>query len=354
MNEKSEKAEKICNYCGAKFENQIIYCLECGKLIQNVSSKKKEPIIKKRFRTCKGCGSVIESVDLDQCPICYTLLDEVPKDTEISTNNELTLMFNSKGKKLELMVNKNRWNYKEGIKVFEFSILSYIFTYMIIMSFLMVLGVQSIEPSFNSLVLESLPRSSLIIYPLYYIISKKHNFSKFGFNSSLKNLLLALLVGIIGAILLLLLNFGIEQVVEGFISLGSPSFLEYNNNISIYRKIMGSSIIFVIIYLLISNLTIIAVELAYRGVLHPSLKAKFGPNIKSSFLVILISSFIYSGIETLFFFPTDVMLGLVVFLNYLTLFMVLGILYEFKSNLFTTIFAHIMFNIIWLIVFVFS
>ncbi|MBN1801491.1 MAG: CPBP family intramembrane metalloprotease [Candidatus Lokiarchaeota archaeon] len=350
----NEKTETVCNYCGARFESLKIYCPECGKLIDNVPSLKKQTLktINKK-RICKGCGSTIESKSLEQCPICNTVLDQIPEIAENRDKKEFGLIFDSRGRKLEPIINKKYWNYKEGIKVFELSILNYVITYILLLSVLIVPDTQSNDPSFITLILEMLPRISLIAYPLYYIISKKHDYSKLGFDSNPKKIIIAFILGIIGSLALLFSNFGMELILNRFISVDSPGFIEYFNNLSLIKAILGSSVIFVIIYLLISSLAIVAVELAYRGVLHRSLRARFGSTIKARSVVVILSSLIYGSIESFFFFPADLVLGVFIFINYIAMFIILGVIYEFKSNLYTTIIAHVLFNTIWVVVFVF-
>ena len=92
--------------------------------------------------------------------------------------------------------------------------------------------------------------------------------------------------------------------------------------------------------LLTASLSVGAVsaEIVFRGVLHNALKKKFDNN----FYVILIVSLAYSIMLLMFSFP----IGLSFFLaNFLT-FTVLGILYEINGNIFNTILANILYNII--------
>lgn len=98
-NEKDKKViNKYCVYCGAKVNEGQIYCPKCGKLFVKVkvarkttenTNQVKEELIPIRedqkhkiSRKCPGCGSIISSAILEQCPICNAKLEkvELPKD----------------------------------------------------------------------------------------------------------------------------------------------------------------------------------------------------------------------------------------------------------------------------------
>ena len=96
MSRESDRIVKHCVYCGARIFPGQVYCPECGKLI--VQAKKSKEIIKHRkiaekpvykqpdqySRTCSGCGSIINSIVLEQCPICNAILEKIPEQIKSS------------------------------------------------------------------------------------------------------------------------------------------------------------------------------------------------------------------------------------------------------------------------------
>ena len=80
MSEENEKKIKFCVFCGVDVGSEKIYCPNCGKLIVKLETTEKpeEELSPKKIisvppseisRKCPGCGSIITSTILNQCPI---------------------------------------------------------------------------------------------------------------------------------------------------------------------------------------------------------------------------------------------------------------------------------------------
>ena len=87
--ENEQQITKFCVYCGTTIEDNTAYCPnpKCGKLVINIKPSEeslqkqaKQPENSKKAilsRICSGCGSVITSSILEQCPICDTKLEKI-------------------------------------------------------------------------------------------------------------------------------------------------------------------------------------------------------------------------------------------------------------------------------------
>jgi endogenous inhibitor of DNA gyrase (YacG/DUF329 family) len=95
MSQENKKPIKFCVYCGAEVAKDKIYCPNCGKLVVKLKesekqakqhiSQKPSPMKKDEIsRKCPGCGSVITSIILDQCPICNTALEKIPEAKKVA------------------------------------------------------------------------------------------------------------------------------------------------------------------------------------------------------------------------------------------------------------------------------
>ena len=91
MSEENEKTVKYCIYCGATIDKSKTYCPNCGKLVLKIDSEKTQvkprdqikSTVKAQMpisRKCPGCGSIITSNILEQCPICNTPLEKIPEE----------------------------------------------------------------------------------------------------------------------------------------------------------------------------------------------------------------------------------------------------------------------------------
>ena len=160
-------------------------------------------------RKCPKCNSIISSKILKQCPICDTVLEELPAEISLKKEGQDSLLVFT-GKKLELtnkyIIKKDQWTFKEAIAVFFNSLVFYIFSELVIVGLFYI----SLDPSSQNMQLSitievitisQIPGAFLLIYPIFYIYSKKHKISKLGLNAEKKNLSIALMFGIIGGIL---------------------------------------------------------------------------------------------------------------------------------------------------------
>ena len=94
MSKDNEKKIKYCVYCGADVEKHKAYCPNCGKIIIKLSPSEipteprpiHKPVSTQRVeisRKCPGCGSIVTSTILEQCPICNATLEKIPEVKKI-------------------------------------------------------------------------------------------------------------------------------------------------------------------------------------------------------------------------------------------------------------------------------
>ncbi|MFX1239293.1 MAG: type II CAAX prenyl endopeptidase Rce1 family protein, partial [Promethearchaeota archaeon] len=284
-------------------------------------------------------------------PICNEHLKKIPGQQKDSLRSKVGYIFDSK--KLRPVNNKDRWNFKEGIKIFESSILTYLMVYIMILLILNDPSFQSTGLTIFYLILEKLPHISLFIYPLLYIILRKDRFLKLGFDSKGRKLHTIFFFAFIGIFTLFFLNLFFGMLIENLQRMSVPGFINYSGNSLLIRNIINTSGFWFIFYYSFSVLSVISIEIAYRGVLHNALKDKFGTNLKGRSIVILIVSGMFAFIESLMSFLNDVLLGLVFLAYYFLLFLILGILYELKGRIYNTLITYVIFDIVTMIIFVF-
>ena len=362
MSNENEIKLNYCVYCGEKTKGQV-YCPNCGKLvIQSVEKLQKEETTEIATSTirvdisrkCSGCGSIITSTILEQCPICNTLLEPIP---EYKKPAKIKPGFVFKDKKLkseqELIIKKDAWNFKEGMTVFMNSIMIYVFIQFLLIMFIWVQLGQDIisELNINMILISQIPGIALGIYPLWYIYSNKHNSQKLGFTSDSKKIALAFLIGIVGGLLLLAINYLSGLINDFFIDIGLE-FFDISEYIAMENKVIReASLIWIILLLLIISLQAISTEIIFRGVLHNALKEKFEKgekDIAGKLKVILIVALAYSALYVLFSF------SIIFFILNFLVFLVLGILYELTKNIYNTIIASIFyFNLIIILMYFF-
>ncbi len=144
MSKNNEKKIKYCVYCGVDVGKET-YCPNCGKLVIKLNRSKKpkrsriiykpDSIEKAEIsRKCPGCGSIVTSTLLDQCPICNTMLEKISEAKKELIQRKPGLIFTNK--KLEpeqkFILKKNRWNLKEGINVFGTCMYIYIIVFFLV------------------------------------------------------------------------------------------------------------------------------------------------------------------------------------------------------------------------------
>ncbi len=364
MSEENKRKIKYCVYCGADIEEGKVYCPKCGKLAikrkPTISSQPESLPIKEEFtRKCSGCGSLISSTRIQQCPICNTVLEKVPDHLKPKPKKQSGFIFANKKLQPEhkFEIRKESWNSKEGYRVFEASIFSYLAVFMLILMILstqMNLNTLEIDQNIFTILLETFPIIALGIYPIYYIMAKKNSFIKLGFIPDIKKIAYALMLGVLGAFGLYLINILSDHIFFLLLNAGFENFITYHANILEFNQIVKESGFWLLLYCLLVSLMAIATEIAYRGVLQNTLKQRFGEEIKGKLVVSLLVALVYAGINILVFLISDLYIGIFLFITDFLMFFLLGILYELNGNLYNTIFTQVFYNLlIILIVFLF-
>ena len=188
------------------------------------------------------------------------------------------------------------------------------------------------------ILLSQIPELLFGIYPLWYIYSKKHSYRKLGLISESKKFLLALLIGVLGGLCLFLINYFSGYLIN-IISDAGLDFFEIKETIDEQNSIIQNADVLLIVFLtILLSLGSFSTEIVFRGVLHNTLKERY----KNDFKVILFVALIYSVVMLLFSFP----LGLVYFFVNFIIFTILGLLYEINKNLYNTIIASVIYNLL--------
>lgn len=363
--DENERKLKNCVYCGASTEDHI-YCPNCGKLVVTIKGEK--PQIEQKTslstrskpisieRVCSGCGSVITSTILDQCPICNTLLVPIPAYEKVAKSKPGFIFTDKKlQSEQKLVLSKDSWSVKEGLNVFVTSLLIYMFAQFFLIMFVfygMMEGTSTTDLTIELILLSQIPGILLGIYPLRYIYKRKHKIKKLGFTSDSRKIVLALFIGIGGGILLLAVNF-LSGLINtfiynlGFEFFGIGDYIEEERN-----AIREASLIWLIILLVVLSFQAISTEIVFRGVLHNTLKERFekGENdFSGKIKVILLVALSYSLLYILFSF----LIGIIFFILNLLVFLILGILYEINRNIYNTIVASIFYYNLIIILMVF-
>ena len=352
MSKESYPKIKHCVHCGASVEETEIYCPECGKLVIKVKPNKKviNPISSQKLeisRKCSGCGSTITSTILDQCPICNTELEKISEKYKASIQKKPGLIFMNK--KLEpeqkFLLKKDTWNLKEGINVFGTCIYILVIIFFLIFTLMSLqFDADDVDLNIIVIVLSQIPELVFGVYPIWYIYRKRHSYHKLGFSSDSRKILIAIGIGIGGALILILIDF----LSNTFISLIGDAGLDFFDiEISIIEQnqvIRNADLLWILLLTLLLTMGVISSEIVFRGVLHNALKQKF----KKEYYVILIVALAYSLVMLLFSFP----IGLSFFLTNFLSFTVLGVLYSVNGNIYNTIIANCLYNIVIMILIV--
>lgn len=369
MSKENEKQQivKHCVYCGTRIEENKIYCPKCGKLVVKIQPSKEKSRLQKigakppqkiiASRKCSGCGSIITSSVLEQCPICNTKLEQIPilqkaKSSETPLNKTGYVFTNKKlVPEQKFIIKKDTWNFREGINVFGNSLMVYIVIRLLI-TMLLALPLDPsapIELNITTILLSQIPDVIFGVYPLWYIFSKKHNFQKLRFNFKTGPFLIALLIGVIGSIGLII----IENFSSIFIHFMYDSGINFYDIFSYLDEqtlvLQNADLIWVILLMVILSLSAISTELVFRGVLHNTLNERFENDLIGRSSVIFIIALIYSILFLFFTLP----IGIYFFLVNFIVFIFLGILYEVNKNILTTIIASIIYNIALIILIVY-
>lgn len=348
MPESNEKKAKYCVYCGSYVEEGRTYCPNCGKLVLKLKPEEKKvkqqivkrPAVSEKMqitRKCPGCGSIITTSVLDQCPICNTILEKIPEQKKIMIQKKPGLVFTNKKFEVEqkFILKKDTWNLKEGINLFGNCLYILIIVYFLL-STIIAFQIESanIEVNIYINLIRCIPELLFGIYPLLYIYSKKHSYKKLGLKSESKKIILAVLIGILGGLLLFLINYFSGYLIDFIYEVGLD-FFKIKENIEKQNSIIRDADLLPIILLaILLSLVSFSTEVVFRGVLHNTLKERF----KNDFKVILLVASIYTVVMLL-------MLSFNFFVNFI-IFMVLGLLYEINENLYNTIIASVFYYLL--------
>jgi len=371
MSKEDEKQpiSKFCVYCGTTIEEDIAYCPnpKCGKLVINIKPSedsldkqvsKPELLKKERIsRKCSGCGSIITSSILEQCPLCDTKLEKIPEQKGGAQDEkpQRKTGYVYANKKLvpeqRFILKRNKWNFREGIKVFGNSLMTYV-TIRLILTMLLTLQLgptDTIDMNITTILLSQIPDIIFGVYPLYYIYSKKHKFLKLGLMLKTRFIIIALIIGIIGSAGLILID-NFSSITINFMYTLGFDFFDIGALIAEENLILqNANIIFIVLLIALISLSVISIEIAFRGVLHNTLKAHFANNFLGKTSVIAIVALIYSALFLFFTFP----IGIYFFIPNFLIFLFLGIIYEINKNLLSTIIANLTYTIFLIILIVY-
>ena len=345
MSKESERKIKYCVYCGSYVEKNKVYCPSCGKLVIKIKPGQKlpKPISPQKIdisRKCPNCGSLITSTILDQCPICNTALEKLSDVKRTMIQKKPGLIFISK--KLEpehkFMLKKDTWNLKEGISIFGTSIYILVIVFFLIYFLTTLLALDVTNISIELILLNQIPEILFGLYPIWYIYNKKHSYNKLGFFSDSKKFVLAILIGIFGTVLLLLIEFFSSSLIN-FMSDVGLDFFNIKSSIEAQNLVINNADLLMIIALtMMLCLRAISTEIVFRGVFHNTLKQKF----RNDYYVVILVALAYSLVMLIFTFP----IGIGFFLLDFLVFIMLGLLYSINGNIFNTIVANIAYNIV--------
>jgi len=358
MSKENESAQliKYCVHCGAKVDKKETYCPKCGKLVINLKSMKEiseegkisrgpESLgYNKISRKCAGCGSIITSTVLDQCPICSSLLEPLP---EIKRPVQSSTGFIFTNKKLEaeqkFTLNKGSWKFREGLHIFFNSIMFYVIAYfLIIIIYLSTVSQNNQDITIFLILLSQLPSLLFGIIPLWYIYTRKHKYEKLGFSSDKRKNRLALIIGILGGLGIIAISYLSGYTYQFLYDIGLD-FYDIQTYIDQEYRIIRGAGLWLIILLVELIFASISIEIAFRGVLHNTLKEKFNDNkISGKILISTIVALVYSA----FFLALSFPIGIYFLIPNFLIFLLLGMLYEINDNIYNTIIALIIYNVL--------
>ncbi|MFX0021650.1 MAG: type II CAAX prenyl endopeptidase Rce1 family protein [Candidatus Hermodarchaeota archaeon] len=350
MSKETQKKIKYCVFCGADVGENKTYCPNCGKLVIKIAPGKKilkpQPQPKEDYsRKCPNCGSTITSTVLDQCPICNAELEKISEIRKTIVQKKPGLIFTNK--KLEpeqkFILRKDNWNLKEGINVFGTCIYILVIVFFLLATFSFQL--ETAPLTIEQILLSQVPELLYGIYPLWYIYNKKHSYTKLGFRTESKKISLAIVIGILGFFMLLLINFFSDWLINSMSDIGLDVF-DITTRIEEYNQVIrDSNLLWNFLLILALCVVTISSEIVFRGVLHNTLKQRF----RNSYIVILIVASAYSLLILFFTIPY----GIYFFLFNLSGYILLGFLYEINQNIYNTMIAGLLYNIISIIILLF-
>ncbi|MHA1670874.1 MAG: zinc-ribbon domain-containing protein [Promethearchaeota archaeon] len=354
MSDDKENVRKIkyCVHCGAEVSESEIYCPKCGKLVAKlIKPQPKKP--QSISRKCSECGSIINSPILEQCPICNAKLEKAPKQPKIASEEKsqekVGVIFTNKKfiSEKKISIKKDAWTIREGINVFSNSLMVYVFLRFLII-ILVFSQSSSIESNMAMLLLEQIPDIIFGVYPLWYIYSKKHDLKKIGLFKN--KILITFLIGIAGAACLIIIEYSSGFIIDFINDIGINVYDIKAYIVEENQVIRNADIIWIISLIFLLCLGTISTEIVYRGVLHNALKEYFENKFTGRIMIILTVSLVYSGLILFFTFPV----GIYFFLLNFLVFTALGIIYEINGNLFNTIIAGLIYDVLIVLIIYFN
>ena len=158
-----------------------------------------------------------------------------------------------------------------------------------------------------------------------------------------------MIIGIIGSVGLILID-NFSSMIITFMYNSGIDFFDVNAYLAEeYLILQNTNLLFIVLLIALMSLSAISIEIAFRGVLHNTLKARFDNDFLGKTTAIAIVALIYSALFLFFTLPT----GIYFFIPNFMVFLFLGVLYEINNNLLSTIIANVAYNIVIIILIVY-
>lgn len=360
-----------CPKCGSKIHENTQFCQKCGynfapvkesdwkaatikPKTKNGKSLHKRIDLEPLKRKCTGCGTIVISKVLEQCPECYEMLPSLPEVYKKALQAKMDPEAKRK-KELELEIEKDKWNAKEAVQVFMNSVLIYIVFQALIMGIYILINPDLLEDPMSatipidatSLILSNLAGLAFIIYPIYYLVKNKHVMKKLGIKK--ENVKKCLLFGSAIGIGYYFLEFFIEFLLDFIASLG----IEWLNppEILTEQSVVVTNMPWYLLIIFTSTLVLsqIAEAMVFRGVLHNGIGSYFTRKESSGKIwkSILLSAVCYAVV----FFVLNFNIYYLIF-NLLSALFV-GAVYEYSNrNLYAIIAMQTSYTILSVILFI--
>lgn len=299
---------QFCQKCGISFSVKDDSIKASGKsqwrqvkrLITQQPQPSESTPSKITDRTCSKCNAIIQSIVLEQCPLCMNELAPLPP---VEKEKLEKILFT--GKKLvsekEMMIDRNVWsNSKEVLNVFLSSAL--IFIFISLGGIFLQAELPQGSPLFGLIIL--IGSALLGIYPFIYVSINQLNWSKIGWKND--RIFLNIILGIIAGVGMYFANVGVELLVSYFPTFPDGTLAFFFNKPTIVKNSL-ININTTPIPLRIAIYTVflcaqILEEILFRGVLHNGIFDVLNKKKRklSGFLAVVLTSLIYSAFYLIF------------------------------------------------------
>ncbi len=347
--------KKKCPKCSRELPIDAHFCQSCQYSFSNTLANSETNVnsqwrrVKKRIkqqnstvgktksksilRTCTNCNAVVDSIVLEQCPLCMHGLPSLPP----TQKDQLDRMLFT-GKKLvsekEMRIDRNVWtSWKEIFNVIFSSLL--IFVLAALVDYVLAFQEASFDPELFVLLRGLINLGAFVtlgIYPFVYVRLNKLKWEKIGFKSN--KLLFCILVGVVGGGMLYFSEYGIEYLMDFL-----PNI--YLNPIvnTLFGKpeplVDFTAVTFPLNLAFIGGFLLAQImeEILFRGVLQNGIydiakkKKRSNPGLRG----VLFTTLIYAGFNFFFNFS-----GYLLVFN-LALSLITGILYELSNRSLTIV-----------------